>query len=56
MGSLVGSVFAYNADLNNGIVYVAAGMLPAAAGSGIGIEATDLFVSHLFGCYRLRKL
>lgn len=52
----IGSVIAYNADLNNGFAYVAAGMSRGAIDSGIGVEAVDLFIAHLFACYRLRKL
>ncbi len=55
-GGLIGSAIAYNADLNHGYTFVAVGMVPEATGTGLGIEATDLFVGHLFGCYSLRKV
>lgn len=54
--AMIGHVLAYNADLNYGIAYVAAAMISQVARSGAGIEAIDLFVSHLFGSFRLRKL
>jgi len=54
--TMIGSVVAYNADLNHGFAYVAVAMTSEAMGSGAGIEAADLFGAHLFGCYRLRKL
>ena len=52
----IGMAVAYNADLNHGFAYVAAGVLGEAVGSGVAVEAIDMFVGHLFGCYRLRKL
>lgn len=54
--ALLGSAIAYNADMNNGFAYIAAGLVADAAGSGIGIEAVDLFVGHVFASYNLRKL
>ena len=55
-GVPIGCVMAYNAEMNHGIVYVAAALVEEAAGSGVGVEAVDLFCGHLFACYRLRKL
>ena len=55
-GTMIGSVLAYNTDLNHGFTYAAAAMLGEVAGFGIGIEAVDLFVRHLFACYRFRKI
>jgi RimJ/RimL family protein N-acetyltransferase len=55
-GACLGTVTAYNADLNHGYAYVAAAMIADATGSGVGIEAVDLFLGYLFACYRLRKL
>ncbi|MGH9090704.1 MAG: phosphopantetheine-binding protein [Acidimicrobiales bacterium] len=52
----IGCVMAYNAEMNHGFAYVAAALIEEAAGSGVGIEAVDLFCGHLFACYRLRKL
>lgn len=55
-GVPIGCVMAYNAEMNHGIAYVAAALVEEAAGSGVGVEAVDLFCGHLFACYRLRKL
>ncbi len=52
----IGVVLAYNADLNNGYAYAASAVISEAVGSGVGIEAVDLFVDYLFRCFNLRKI
>jgi RimJ/RimL family protein N-acetyltransferase len=55
-GKAVGHVVAYNPDLHQGWTHVGGIMHPDVIGSGIGLEALDLFVAHLFSAYNLRKV
>ena len=55
-GAMIGSVVAYNADLNHGFAYLAVGMTSEVSRSGAGIEAADVFLVYLFSVFRLRKI
>jgi RimJ/RimL family protein N-acetyltransferase len=55
-GSLVGSVVAYNADLHHGHAYVGCAMVKQASETGLGVEATDVFLHYLFRVNNLRKI
>jgi len=55
-GNLIGTVAAYQADLNGGHAYIAASMSDGVSDTGIGIEAVLVFVNFLFATWRLRKL
>jgi RimJ/RimL family protein N-acetyltransferase len=55
-GSPMGTTLAYNGDLNSRYAYVGMAVIPEAVGTGVGIEAMDLFVGYLFKTFNLRKL
>jgi RimJ/RimL family protein N-acetyltransferase len=52
----IGVVVAYNPELHHGFAYLGADFLPAVEGTGLGIEAVDIFIEYVFGTYNLRKL
>ena len=52
----IGHLISYGVDLNHGIGYVGGAMVDEAQASGLGIEATYLYLRYLFETYRLRKL
>ncbi len=52
----IGTVMAYNVELHHGFGFLAAAVIPQAQGTGIAIEATDLFMGWLFMTYDLRKI
>ena len=47
---------AYQADHRWGHAYVAAAMAPESQATGLGIEATALFMNFIFSTWNLRKL
>jgi hypothetical protein len=52
----IGHLISYGIDLNHGVGYVGGAMVDEAQASGLGIEATYLYLRYLFETYRLRKL
>lgn len=52
----IGTVVAYNADLNSGHCYVGAAMVDAVQHTGMGIESVVLFLRYLFATWALRKV
>lgn len=52
----LGLVVAYGADLNSGFAHIGGIMDPQAVGTGVGIEAMEMFCEYLFTTYALRKL
>ena len=53
---LLGHVVAYGADLNSGYTYIGGVMDDQALGTGIAIEAFEVFTDYLFGTYSIRKI
>ncbi len=51
-----GLVVTYTADMNNGTTFLGAVMTPETIGSSIGIEATCLFVRHIFETWNIRRI
>jgi RimJ/RimL family protein N-acetyltransferase len=55
-GEPVGHVVAYGSDPGQGYAYVGAVFRPPYSGTGLGAQATVMFVRYLFHTYALRKL
>jgi len=53
---MLGHVVAYGADLNSGYTYIGGVMDSQAVGTGIAIEAFEVFTDYLFGTYSIRKI
>jgi RimJ/RimL family protein N-acetyltransferase len=54
-GTPIGMVAAYNQNLGSGTTYIASSFVPEVRGSGILVEAFELFLYHLFHTWNLRK-
>jgi RimJ/RimL family protein N-acetyltransferase len=55
-GEMIGLVVAYNPDMIHGYAYLGEVMVPAAVGTGVGVEAFYVFTRYLFQVFSLRKL
>ncbi|MGC4893430.1 GNAT family N-acetyltransferase [Micromonospora sp. DT31] len=55
-GEPVGHLVAYGADLGQGYAYLGAVFRPPYSGTGLGAQATMMFVRYMFHTHALRKL